>query len=559
MFNKEKINEITKERERWENTTLPKWMGNRPERKNEFRNHSDTLIKRVYTPEDIKDLDYMRDLGFPGEYPFTRGVHATMYRGRLWTMRQFSGYGTAEQTNQRFKYLLKEGETGLSIAFDYPSIRGYDPDHPFSKGEVGVCGVAVASLKDMEVLFDGIPLDKVTTSMTINGPAAMLLAMYIAVGDKQGVPREKLGGTMQNDVLKEFFAQKLIIFPPKPSIKLVTDIVEYCTKHVPRWNPISISGYHIREAGANAVQELAFTLYDGITYVESCLERGMKVDDFAPRLSFFFAAHNDFFEEIAKFRAARRIWAKTMKERFHAKNPRSLWMRMHVQTAGFTLTAQQPLNNITRVTIQALTAILAGTQSLHTNSFDEALALPSEEAVRIALRTQQIIAHESGAANTIDPLAGSYYIENLTNEMEKRTMEYFQKLDDMGGAIPAIEKGFFQKEIADSAYKYQREVDEKKRILVGVNDYTTEEERPIKVLRVNPKVEEEQVARLQKLKRQRDNRKVKEVLEKLHYATEEDENLMPVIIDAVKAYATIGEICDVLRKIYGEYKELIVI
>jgi methylmalonyl-CoA mutase N-terminal domain/subunit len=559
MSNKEKINEIAKERERWEKTTLPKWIGQSSERKSEFRNHSGMLIKRVYTPEDIKDLDYMRDLGFPGEYPFTRGVHATMHRGRLWTMRQFSGYGTADQTNQRFKYLLKEGETGLSIAFDYPSIRGYDSDHPFSKGEVGVCGVAVSSLKDMEVLFNGIPLDKVTTSMTINGPAAMLLAMYMAVGDKQGVSGEKLGGTTQNDVLKEFFAQKLIIFPPKPSLKLVTDIVEYCTKHVPRWNPISISGYHIREAGANAVQELAFTLYDGITYVESCLERGMEVDEFAPRLSFFFAAHNDLFEEIAKFRAARRIWAKTMKERFHAKNPRSMWMRMHVQTAGFTLTAQQPLNNITRVTIQALSAVLAGTQSLHTNSFDEALALPSEEAVRIALRTQQIIAHESGVANTIDPLAGSYYVENLTNEMEKRTMEYFRKLDDMGGAIPAIEKGFFQKEIADSSYEYQKEVDEKRRILVGVNDYRTEEKQLIKVLRVDPKVEEEQVASLHKLKSERNNRKVNEMLEKLHYTAEKDENLMPIIIDAVKAYATIGEICDVLREIYGEFKELIVI
>ena len=559
MSDKGKINEIAKELERWEKTTLPKWIGQYPERKSEFRNHSGTLIKRVYTPEDVKDLDYVRDLGFPGEYPFTRGVHATMHRGRLWTMRQFSGYGTAEQTNQRFKYLLKEGETGLSIAFDYPSIRGYDSDHPFSKGEVGICGVAVSSLKDMEVLLNGIPLDKVTTSMTINGPAAMLLAMYMAVGDKQGVPREKLGGTTQNDVLKEFFAQKLIIFPPKPSLKLVTDIIEYCTKHLPRWNPISISGYHIREAGANAVQELAFTLYDGITYVESCLERGMKVDEFAPRLSFFFAAHNDLFEEIAKFRAARRIWAKTMKERFHAKNARSMWMRMHVQTAGFTLTAQQPLNNITRVTIQALSAVLAGTQSLHTNSFDEALALPSEEAVRIALRTQQIIAHESGVANTIDPLAGSYYVENLTNEMEERTMEYFRKLDDMGGAIPAIEKGFFQKEIADSSYEYQKEVDEKRRILVGVNDYTTEEKQPIKVLRVDPKVEEEQVASLHKLKRERDNTKVDEMLEKLHYVAEKDENLMPIIIDAVKAYATIGEICDVLREIYGEFKELIVI
>ncbi len=559
MSDKEKINQITRERERWENTTLPKWMGQRPERKSEFRNHSDTLIKRVYTPEDIKDLDYIRDLGLPGEYPFTRGVHATMYRGRLWTMRQFSGYGTAEQTNQRFKYLLKEGETGLSIAFDYPTIRGYDSDHPFSQGEVGTCGVAVASLKDMEVLFDGIPLDKVTTSMTVNGPAAMLLAMYIAVGDKQGVSREKLGGTTQNDVLKEFFAQKLIIFPPKPSIKLVTDIVEYCTKHVPRWNPISISGYHIREAGSNAVQELAFTLYDGITYVESCLERGMKVDEFAPRLSFFFASHNNLFEEVAKFRAARRIWAKVMKERFHAKNSRSMWMRMHVQTSGCTLTAQQPLNNITRTTIQALAAVLGGTQSLHTNSFDEALCLPTEEAVKVALRTQQIIAHESGSADTIDPLAGCYYIEYLTNEMEGQAMDYIQRIDDMGGATAAIERGFFQKEIADSAYKYQRETDEKKRIIVGVNEYTTGEDAAIPILRIDPKVEEKQVAGLQKLRRERDNRKVDEVLEELHYAAEKDENLMPVIIEAVKAYATIGEMCGVLRKIYGEYKELIVI
>jgi len=559
MSDKEKINEIMKERERWEKTTLPKWMRQRPERKSEFRNHSDTLIKRVYTPEDIKDLDYMRDLGFPSEYPFTRGVHATMYRGRLWTMRQFSGYGTAEQTNQRFKYLLKEGETGLSIAFDYPTITGYDSDHPFARGEVGICGVAVASLKDMEVLLDGIPLDKVTTSMTINGPAAMLLAMYVAVGDKQGVPREKIGGTTQNDMLKEFFAQKLCIFPPKPSLKLVTDIIEYCAHHLPKWNPISISGYHIREAGANALQELAFTIYDGIASVESALERGLNVDDFASRLSFFFASHNNLFEEIAKFRAARRLWAKIMKERFHARNPRSMWMRMHIQTSGCTLTAQQPLSNIIRTTIEALAAILGGTQSLHTNSFDEALCLPTEEAVRVALRTQQIIAHESGAADTIDPLAGSYYVEYLTNEMEEQAMEYIQKIDDMGGAIVAIEKGFFQKEIADSAYKYQRETDDKKRIIVGVNKYTTGDETSIPMLRVDPKVEEEQVAGLQKLRRERNNRKVDEMLEKLHYATEKDENLMPIIIEAVKTYATLGEICGVLRKVYGEHKELIVI
>ena len=561
MFDKERIKEIEKQRERWENTTLPKWISHHPERRKEFHNHSGMQIKRVYTPEDIQEMDYMRDLGFPGEYPFTRGLRATMYRGRIWTMRMFAGYGTAEDTNKRFKYLLSEGETGLSTAFDYPTIMGYDSDHPMARGEVGVCGVAVSSLKDMEILFDGIPLDKVTTSMTINGPASTLLAMYVAVGDKQGVPREKLGGTTQNDNLKEFFAQKLCIFPPKPSLKLSTDVIEYCARHLPKWNPISISGYHIREAGATALQELAFTLYDGIAYVESTLERGLKVDDFAPRLSFFFASHNDFFEEIAKFRAARRLWAKIMKERFHAKNPRSMWMRMHVQTSGCTLTAQQPLNNIVRTTIQALAAVLGGTQSLHTNSFDEALCLPTEEAVRVALRTQQIIAYESGVADTVDPLAGSYYIEALTNEMEEKAMEYIQKIDDMGGAIAAIEKGFFQKEIANSAYRYQREIDEKKRIIVGVNEYTIkgEEEYPLKILRVDPKVEEEQIARLQKVKRERDNRKVKEALEKLHYAAEKDENLMPTIIEAVKAYATLGEITEVLRKVYGEYKELIVI
>lgn len=560
MFDDEKMKKLQKERERWEQTTLPNWLKQSHERKSEFRNHSDMLIKRLYTPEDIKGLDYVRDLGFPGEYSFLRGVHATMYRGRLWTMRMFAGFGTAANTNQRFKYLLKEGESGLSTAFDYPTIMGYDSDHPMARGEVGICGVAISSLQDMEVLFNGIPVDKVTTSMTINGPAPILLAMYAAVGDKQGVPREKLGGTTQNDNLKEFFAQKLCIFPPRPSVKLTTDVIEYSARHLPKWNPVSISGYHIREAGANAVQELAFTLYDGISYVTSTLERGLKVDDFADRLSFFFASHNDFFEEIAKFRAARRIWAKVMKERFHAKNPRSMWMRMHVQTSGCTLTAQQPHNNIVRTAIQALAAVLGGTQSLHTNSYDEALCLPGEDAVRVALRTQQIIAYESGVVSTVDPMGGSYFVEALTNEMEERAMEYIHRIDDMGGAIPAIEKGFFQKEIADSAYKYQRETEEKKRTIVGVNDYVTEEaECPIELLRVDPKVEQEQVASLQKLKRQRDNRKVKEVLEKLHYSAEKDENLMPTIIDAVKAYATLGEITEVLRQVYGEYNELIVV
>ncbi len=560
MYDQKKMDELKKERERWEQTTLPNWTKQCSERKREFRNTSNMPIKRLYTPEDVEEIDYMRDLGFPGEYPFLRGVHATMYRGRFWTMRQFSGFGTAEQTNKRFKYLLKEGETGLSIAFDYPTIMGYDSDHPMGKGEVGICGVAISSLKDMQALLDGIPLDKVTTSMTINGPAAMLLAMYVAVGDKQGVSREKLGGTTQNDNLKEYFAQKLCIYPPKSSVKLTTDIIEYCSRHLPKWNPISISGYHIREAGANALQELAFTIYDGISYVESTLQRGLKVDDFAHRLSFFFASHNDFFEEIAKFRAARRLWAKLMKERFHAKNPRSMWMRMHVQTSGCTLTAQQPLNNITRTTIQALAAVLGGTQSLHTNSFDEALALPSEEAVRVALRTQQIIAHESGATNTVDPVAGSYYIEALTNEMEQKAMEYIQRVDDMGGAIAAIEKGFFQKEIADSSYRYQKEIDEKKRTIVGVNDYQIQKEKyPIKLLRVDPNVEKEQVASLQKLRKTRDNRKAEETLGKLQHSAEKDENLMPAIIEAIKAYATLGEICNVLRKVYGEYKELIII
>jgi len=560
MVDKEEINEIMRKRERWDKTTVPRWIHSHPERKSEFRNISGMRMKRLYTPEDVKDLDYTRDLGFPGEYPFTRGLHATMYRGRLWTMRQFSGYGTAEQTNQRFKYLLREGETGLSTAFDYPTIRGYDSDHPLARGEVGTCGVAVSSLKDFEILFDGISLDKITTSMTINGPAAMLLAMYVALGDRQGVPRSTLGGTTQNDMLKEFHAQKLIIFPPKPSVKLVTDIIEYCTYNLQKWNPISISGYHIREAGANAVQELAFTLYDGIAYVEAALERGLKVDAFAPRLSFFFAAHNDLFEEIAKFRAARRLWARIMKERFEAKSPRSMWMRMHVQTAGFTLTAQQPLNNIIRVTLQSLAAVLGGTQSLHTNSYDEALCLPAEEAVRVALRTQQTIAHESGIPNTIDPLGGSYCVEALTNQMEDKALEYFEKIDNLGGVYEAIEKGFFQREIADSAYKYQREVDARDRTIVGVNDYRIEEEEcPIKLFRIDPKVEEQHMARLQKVKRERDKGKVKRMLDKLHDEAEKDKNLMPTIIEAVKVYTTLGEICDVFRDVYGEYKEVIVI
>jgi methylmalonyl-CoA mutase N-terminal domain/subunit len=560
MFDQRKLAEINKQRQKWEKTTVPDWIRRHPERKNDFSTVSGIPTKRLYTPEDVKDLDYSKDLGFPGEPPFTRGVHATMYRGRFWTMRLFSGFGTAEQTNQRLKYLLKEGETGLSVAFDYPTIMGYDSDHAMSMGEVGQCGVAVSSLKDMEVLLDGIPLDKVTTSMTINGPASMLLSMYVAVGDKQGVPREKLGGTTQNDNLKEFFAQKLCIFPPTPSLKLTTDVIEYCARHLPNWNSVSISGYHIREAGSNAVQELAFTLADGIAYVESTMERGLKVDDFAGRLSFFFASHNDFFEEIAKFRAARRLWARFMRERFKAKNPRSMWMRMHVQTSGCTLTPQQPVNNITRTAFQAMAAVLGGTQSLHTNSFDEALCLPTEEAVTIALRTQQLIAHESGVTETIDPLAGSYYVEALTNEMEERAMRYIDKIDSMGGVIAGIEKGFMQQEIADSAYKYQKEVERRERTIVGVNDYTVEKGWvPMELLRIPPHVEKKQLARLQKTRRERNQQKVKQVLSKLHDEADKNKNLMPTIIEAVKAYATSGEITEVLRGVFGEYRELIVV
>jgi methylmalonyl-CoA mutase N-terminal domain/subunit len=552
--------EVSKQQERWEREVVPDWLKRHPERTGRFCNTSEIAMRRVYTPVDTRNFNYMQDLGFPGEYPFTRGVHATMYRGRLWTMRQFSGFGTAEQTNRRFRYLLEEGETGLSIAFDYPTIMGFDSDDPLSQGEVGRCGVAVASLRDFEVLFAGIPLDKVTTSMTINGPAAMLLAMYIALGDRQGVSRAALGGTTQNDLLKEFFAQKLCIFPPRPSVKLVTDIIEYCTANLPRWNPISISGYHIREAGSNAVQELAFTIYDGIAYVEAATERGLKVDEFAPRLSFFFASHNDLFEEIAKFRAARRLWARIMKDRFRAKKARSMWMRMHVQTSGCTLTARQPFNNISRVTVQSLAAILGGTQSLHTNSHDEALCLPSEDAVRIALRTQQIVAHESGVTNTVDPLGGSYYLETLTSEMEEKALDYISRIDSMGGVYEAIEKGFFQKEIADSAYKYQREIDTRERTIVGVNKYGIEEfECPIELLRINPEVEKQQVAGLQKLRRERNNAKVKQALRNLHNDADTNANLMPAIIEAVKAYATLGEVTEVLRQVYGEYKELIVV
>ena len=558
MLDPEELREIKKKSEQWQETTLKSYLEARPERKPEFTTTSSFQVGRLYTPADVSDLDYSEDLGYPGQFPYTRGIHPTMYRGRLWTMREFSGFGTAEETNCRFKYLLSEGETGLSVAFDYPTITGYDSDHPFAQGEVGRCGVAVSSLADMETLFAGIPLDKVSTSMTINGPAAILLAMYIAVGQKQGISPELLSGTTQNDMLKEFFAQKLCIFPPKPSVKLVIDVIEYCAKGLPKWNPISISGYHIREAGANAVQELAFTLADGLAYVQATLDRGLDVDEFAPRLSFFFAAHNDLFEEVAKFRAARKIWAKFMKERFKARNPRSMWMRMHVQTSGCALTAQQPINNVIRVAIQGLAAVLGGTQSLHTNSFDEALALPSEEAVRIALRTQQIIAHESGIPNTVDPLGGSFYLEALTKQMEEEALKYIDQIEAMGGIFQAIEKGFLQKEIANSAYKYQQDVDEKRRIIVGLNEYAENQTSKIPLLKIDPQLEEVQLRKLRRLKESRNRDLVTRTLERLRQASEKDNNLMAHILDCVEAYCTLGEICGVLREVYGQYQELVV-
>jgi len=557
MFDEKELSRIKKAREEWEEKSYKEYLKKHPERKKRFTTLSGLDVKALYTPEDIAHLDYLKDIGFPGMEPFLRGIHATMHRGRIWTMRMFSGFGTAEETNKRYHYLLEHGETGLSVAFDYPTLYGYDTDHPFARGEFGKCGVAVSSLKDMEILFDGIPLDKITTSMTINGPAAVIWAMYIANAERQGIPKDKIGGTIQNDILKEYIAQKSFIFPPEPSLRLIIDTFEYGSKYVPKWNTISISGYHIREAGSTAVQELAFTLADGLTYVKAAMERGLKIDDFAPRLSFFFNSHNDFFEEIAKFRAARRIWAREMKN-LGAKKPRSLWMRFHTQTAGCTLTAQQPENNIVRVTLQALAAVLGGTQSLHTNSMDEALALPSEKAVLIALRTQQIIAEESNVTNTVDPLGGSYYIEWLTDKMEEEVYKYFDRIEQLGGVIPAIEKGFFQREIAESAYRYQREVDEMKRVVVGVNKYQLDEPISIPILKVDEKGERIQIERLKKLRRERDNAKVEKALNALRKAAEGDENLMPYILDCVKAYATLGETCDVLREVFGEYKEPII-
>lgn len=556
MFDKGELDRVKREQERWERETLAPVLEKSPERKEKFITVSGKPIKRVYTPIDLPDMEYLRDLGFPGEYPFTRGVYPTMHRGRLWTMRMFAGYGTAEETNSRFKYLLRHGETGLSVAFDTPTLYGYDTDHPLAGGEFGKCGVAVSSLADMEILFDGIRLDKVTTSMTINSPAAIIWAMYIATAEKQGVPVKLLGGTIQNDILKEFIAQKEFIFPPEPSMRLVVDTIEFGSKCLPRWYTISISGYHIREAGSTAVQELAFTLADGLAYVQAAIERGLDVDDFAPRLSFFFNAHNDFFEEIAKYRAARRIWARQMKERFKPKDPRSWWLRFHTQTAGCTLTAQQPECNVVRVALQALAAVLGGTQSLHTNSMDEAWALPSEQAALVALRTQQIIAHESGVVNTIDPLAGSYFVENLTNRMEEEAMEYIEKIDAMGGVLRAIENGFFQREIADAAYRYQREIEEKERIVVGVNEYHIEEEDlSIPILEMDVEGEKRHLERLRRIRRERDNKRLGKCLDELRRAAEGTENLMPYILEAVRAYGTLGEITQVMREVFGEYME----
>jgi methylmalonyl-CoA mutase, N-terminal domain len=555
MFDKKAIGEIKKEYEKWSDT-LEGQLAKRPERKSEFTNTSGIPLQRVCTPLDVPDLDYMRDLGLPGEYPFTRGVQPTMYRGRLWTMRQYAGFATAADTNRRYRFLLDRGQTGLSVAFDLPTQIGYDSDHPLAQGEVGKVGVTIDSLKDMETLFDQIPLDKVSTSMTINAPAAILLAMYIAVAENQGVARKDLRGTIQNDILKEYSARGTYIFPPKPSMRIITDIFSFCSENVPQWNTISISGYHIREAGSTAVQEVAFTLADGIAYVEAALEAGLSVDEFGPRLSFFFNAHLDFLEEIAKFRAARKLWASIMRDRFKAKDKRSMMMRFHTQTAGCTLTAQQPTNNIVRVAFQALSAVLGGTQSLHTNSMDEAFALPSEEAVQIALRTQQLIGYESGIADTVDPLGGSYYIEELTEEIYNRAKEYIDKIDELGGAAAAIEKGFIQKEIQDSAYRYQREIEKDERVVVGVNKFQAEAESPKDLLRVDPAVRISQVESLARLKSERDNARVNGILDELRRASEGNDNLMPIMVDAVKAYATLGEICDTLRDVFGEYQPI---
>lgn len=549
------ISIILREKQAWEQKSFQSSTNPGGERANRFSTVSDMEIEALYTPDSLPQFNYLEDIGFPGQYPFTRGVQPSMYRGRLWTMRMFSGFGSAEDTNRRYKFLLSQGQTGLSVAFHYPTLMGYDSDSPRSRGEVGQCGVAIDTLKDMEILFDGIPLDKVTTSMIINPPAAIFLTMYIAVAEKQGVSNKHIGGTIQNDMLKEFIAQKTFMLPPRPSVRLIVDTIEYCTKEVPRWNTISISGYHIREDGSTAVQELAFTLADGIGYVQACIERGLKVDDFAPRLSCFFNSHIDFFEEIAKFRAARRLWAKTMRQRFHAQNPRSWMLRFHTQTAGCTLTAQQPYNNVVRTAFEAISAVLGGTQSLHTNSLDEVYAVPTEKAATIALRTQQIIAEETGVTNTIDPLAGSYFIETMTNRIEDEAMKIITKIDELGGIIRAIELGYPQQEIANAAFTYQKQLERKEKTLVGVNKYQMEEAERIEYLKIDPEMERCQIARLNEVKRTRNNERVQSCLAELCKAAEGTENLMPLILNAVKEYATIQEICDILRGVFGEYRD----
>ncbi len=555
MFDRKKLDELQGSLEMWERETLKKTLEQMPERNAQFVTTSSEPIHRLYSPLDVENLDYAADLGLPGEYPFTRGVHPTLHRGKLWTMRMFAGFGSAEETNRRFKYLLEQGQTGLSVAFDLPTLMGYDADAPEALGEFGKCGVAISSLKDMEILLEGIQLDKVSTSMTINSPASIIWAMYIAAAENQGVRPDQLRGTTQNDILKEFIAQKEFIFPPKPSMRLVVDTMEFGAQKVPQWNTISISGYHIREAGSTAAQELAFTLADGMEYVRWGMARGMDVDSFAPRLSFFFNAHNDFFEEIAKYRAARRIWAREMRETFKAKDPRSWLLRFHTQTAGASLTAQQPENNVVRVALQALSAVLGGTQSLHTNSMDEALALPSEQAVTIALRTQQIIAEESGVTNTVDPLGGSFFVEAQTNHIEQQAYDYFRKIEGLGGVIPAIEKGFFQSEIADAAYRYQREIDLGRRKIVGVNAYAENKPLNVPILKMDPDGYERQISRLNQIRKTRDNGRVGQTLDRLRIACEGTENTMPYIMESVHAYATLGEIVGVMKKVFGEYQE----
>src|SRR5579883_980171 len=554
LFDKKELARLARKREDWERETVQPSTQRLPEREY-LMTTSSVPVQRVYTPLDNAGLDYERDLGFPGEYPYTRGVQPTMYRAKPWTMRMFAGFGTAEDTNKRFKYLLSQGQTGLSTAFDMPTLYGYDTDHPMAAGEFGKCGVAVSSLADVEILYKDLPLDKITTSMTINSPAAVIWAMYIVNAEKNGFPRAKLGGTLQNDILKEYIAQKEFLFPPEPSMRLVTDTIEFGTREMPRWNTISISGYHIREAGATAVQELAFTLADGLAYVDAALARGLRIDEFAPRLSFFFDVHNDFFEEIAKFRAARRLWARLMRERYGAKDPRSWMMRCHAQTAGVSLTAQQPDNNVVRTTIQALAAVLGGTNSLHTNSLDEALALPTERAALIALRTQQIIASESGVVNTVDPLGGSYFVEKLTDQMEEEGMDYLRRIDELGGVLACIRNGFFQREIADAAYRFQREVDAKERIIVGVNGYEMDEEIKVPTLYVDPAKEKIHLDRLNRVRRERDQGRVKETLDALRRAAQGTENVMPYLIDCSNAYATMGEMMGVFREVFGEYME----